>query len=103
MYAVIKSGGKQYRVEADQTVKLEKIEQDEGSVIQFDEILMIADGENLQVGTPLVNGKVTAKIVKHGRHDKIDVIKFKRRKHHMKRQGHRQYYTEVKITGIEAA
>ncbi|MFK7160137.1 50S ribosomal protein L21 [Marinospirillum sp. MEB164] len=101
MYAVIKSGGKQYRVKEGQTLKLEKIEVATGESIQFDEVLLVSDGENIKVGAPVVAGaKVTAEVVDHGRGDKVRIIKFRRRKHHMKRQGHRQWYTEVKITGI---
>ncbi len=101
MYAVIKSGGKQYRVKEGQTLKLEKLEVATGETIQFDEVLLIANGEQVNVGAPVIAGaKVTAEVVDHGRHDKVTIIKFRRRKHHMKRQGHRQWYTEVKITGI---
>ncbi|WP_027848168.1 50S ribosomal protein L21 [Marinospirillum minutulum] len=101
MYAVIKSGGKQYRVKEGQTLKLEKLEVATGETINFDEVLLTSDGENIQVGAPLVAGaKVTAEVIDHGRGDKVTIIKFRRRKHHMKRQGHRQWYTEVKITGI---
>ncbi|GLR65143.1 50S ribosomal protein L21 [Marinospirillum insulare] len=101
MYAVIKSGGKQYRVKEGQTLKLEKLEIATGETINFDEVLLTSDGENIQVGAPLVAGaKVTAEVIDHGRGDKVSIIKFRRRKHSMKRQGHRQWYTEVKITGI---
>jgi len=101
MYAVIKSGGKQYRVKEGQTLKLEKLEVATGETINFDEVLLTSDGENINVGAPLVAGaKVTAEVIDHGRGDKVTIIKFRRRKHHMKRQGHRQWYTEVKITGI---
>ena len=101
MYAVIKSGGKQYRVKEGQTLKLEKLEVATGETINFDEVLLTSDGENIQVGAHLVAGaKVTAEVIDHGRGDKVTIIKFRRRKHHMKRQGHRQWYTEVKITGI---
>lgn len=103
MYAVIKSGGKQYRVAKDQTLKLEKIEAETGASIEFDSVLLIADGENVKIGQPTVAGaKVTAEVVGQGRHKKITIIKFRRRKHHMKRAGHRQWFTEVKITGISA-
>ncbi|MBE0490022.1 MAG: 50S ribosomal protein L21 [Halomonas sp.] len=103
MYAVIKSGGKQYRVQEGQTLKLEKIEVPTGESIDFDEVLLVGNDDNVQVGAPLVEGaKVSAEIVSHGRRDKITIIKFRRRKHHMKRQGHRQWFTEVKITGISA-
>lgn len=101
MYAVIKSGGKQHRVKEGQVVRLEKIEAETGANIDFNEVLMVADGENIQLGTPLVAGAVvSAEVVDHGRAKKVNILKFKRRKHHMKRQGHRQWYTEVKISGI---
>lgn len=101
MYAVIKSGGKQHRVKEGQVVRLEKIEAETGANIDFNEVLMVADGENIQLGTPLVAGAVvSAEVVDHGRAKKVNILKFKRRKHHMKRQGHRQWYTEVKINGI---
>ncbi|SFX54558.1 50S ribosomal protein L21 [Marinospirillum alkaliphilum] len=101
MYAVIKTGGKQYRVQEGQTLKLEKLEVATGEPVEFNEVLLVSDGENIKVGAPVVAGaKVTAEVVDHGRGDKIRIIKFRRRKHHMKRQGHRQWYTEVKITGI---
>lgn len=103
MYAVIKSGGKQYRVQEGQTLKLEKLEVPTGETISFDEVLLVADGENVTVGAPLVDGaRVAGEVVSHGRGDKVTIIKFRRRKHHMKRQGHRQWFTEVKITGISA-
>jgi large subunit ribosomal protein L21 len=101
MYAVIKSGGKQHRVVEGETLKLEKMEIATGESFEFDEVLMLANGDDIKIGEPLVAGaKVTAEIVSHGRGDKVTIIKFRRRKHHMKRQGHRQWYTEVKITGI---
>ncbi len=103
MYAVIKSGGKQYRVEEGQTLKLEKIEVPTGESVDFDQVLLVADGDDVTVGAPLVDGaKVSAEVVSHGRGEKVRIIKFRRRKHHMKRQGHRQWFTEVKITGISA-
>jgi large subunit ribosomal protein L21 len=103
MYAVIKSGGKQYRVQEGQTLKLEKLELPTGETIEFDEVLLVADGDDVKIGAPLVNGaKVVAEIIDHGRGDKIKIIKFRRRKHSMTRQGHRQWFTEVKITGISA-
>ena len=101
MYAVIVSGGKQHRVKQGETLKLEKLEVETGGSVQFDHVLLVADGDRVQVGAPVVNGaKVTAQVVNHGRHDKIQIIKFRRRKHSMKRQGHRQWFTEVRITGI---
>ncbi|MFT5519997.1 MAG: large subunit ribosomal protein L21 [Enterobacterales bacterium] len=103
MYAVIQSGGKQHRVSDGLVLKLEKINSETGATIDFDKILMVADGENITIGKPYVDGaKVSAEIVSHGRGKKVKIIKFKRRKHHMKQMGHRQWYTEVKITGISA-
>lgn len=101
MYAVIKSGGKQHRVKEGQVVRLEKIEAETGSTIDFEDVLMVADGDNVTLGTPVVSGAVVSgEVVNHGRAKKVNIIKFKRRKHHMKRQGHRQWFTEVKINGI---
>ena len=103
MYAVFVSGGKQHRVVEGETLKLEKIEVATGEAIDFDEVLMVADGDDIKIGAPTVAGaKVTAEVVSHGRGDKVTIIKFRRRKHSMKRQGHRQWFTEVKITGIKA-
>ena len=102
MYAVIVSGGKQHRVKEGETLKLEKLEVETGGTVDFDRVLLVADGDKVQVGAPVVEGAtVTAEVVSHGRHDKVQIIKFRRRKHHMKRQGHRQWFTEVKITGIQ--
>jgi large subunit ribosomal protein L21 len=101
MYAVIKSGGKQHRVVEGETLKLEKIEVETGATIEFDEILLVGEGDSVKIGEPVVAGaKVTAEVIDQARHKKVNIIKFKRRKHHMKRAGHRQWYTEVKITGI---
>ena len=101
MYAVIESGGKQYRVAEGDTLKIETLVANPGDSIDFDKVLAIGEGEKLQVGQPYVDGgKVSATIVDHGRHKKIKIIKFRRRKHHMKQMGHRQNYTEVKITKI---
>lgn len=100
-YAVIEAGGKQHRVQPGETLKVEKIEAATGDSITFDQVLLISDGDNVKIGAPFVDGgKVTAEVVSHGRHDKIRIIKFRRRKHHMKRMGHRQWFTEIKITGI---
>lgn len=102
MYAVIESGGKQYRVTEGQVLKLEKLPVDVDQSIDFDKVLMVTDGEKIQLGAPYIAGKkVTATVVAQGRHEKIKIIKFRRRKHHMKQMGHRQYYTQVKITGIQ--
>lgn len=100
-YAVIVSGGKQHRVTEGEVLNLEKIEQGVGEKITFDQVLMIRDGDKVKVGAPLVKGaSVEAEVVSQFRGDKIRIIKFKRRKHHMKRQGHRQYLTRVRITKI---
>ena len=103
MYAVIQTGGKQYRVEEGSTLKIEKLELGTGDSVEFDNVLMVQSDNAVKVGQPYVEGgKVTAEVVSQGRHKKVKIIKFKRRKHHMKQMGHRQYYTEVKITGISA-
>ena len=101
MYAVFQSGGKQHRVTEGQTVRLEKLELEVGASVDFDNVLMIADGENINVGAPYISGgKVTAEVVSQGRGDKVKIVKFRRRKHSRKQAGHRQWFTEVKITGI---
>lgn len=103
MYAVIVSGGKQHRVEEGEVLRLEKIEVATGETIEFDQVLMVSTGDDVKIGAPVVEGaSVKAEVVSHGRADKVTIIKFRRRKHSMKRQGHRQWYTEVKITGIKA-
>jgi len=104
MYAVIQTGGKQYRVSQGDTLKVEKLGADEGASLELDKVLMLADGEDITIGAPYVEGgKVTATVKSHGRGKKVKIIKFRRRKHHMKRQGHRQWYTELEITGISAS
>lgn len=101
MYAVIKTGGKQYRVEQGDLLKVEKIEVPTGDTLSFDEVLLVADGDNVKVGQPLLEGaKVEAEVVSQGRHKKIKIVKFRRRKHSRTQQGHRQWFTEVKITAI---
>ena len=101
MYAVIKSGGKQHRVEPGEVLDLEKLEAETGETISFDEVMMIGDGEDIKIGAPYVEGgKVTAEVVKHGRGDKVTIIKFHRRKHYRRQAGHRQWFTKVKITDI---
>ena len=103
MYAVFKSGGKQHRVEEGQIIKLEKLLADVDSKVEFDEVLMIANGDDIKVGVPTIKGaKITATVLEQGRHKKITIIKFRRRKHYDKRTGHRQYYTAVKIEKISA-
>ena len=102
MYAVIVAGGKQQRVAVDDVIRVEKIESDDGHV-EFDKVLAVADGANVKLGAPYVDGgKVTAEVVKQGRADKVTITKFRRRKHFQKVTGHRQWFTEVKITGINA-
>ena len=103
MYAVIESGGKQHRVVEGETLKLEKIEVATGDSVEFDKVLMIGGGDDIKIGTPVVaGGKVTAEVVAHGRHKKVKIVKFNRRKHYRRETGHRQWFTEVKITGISA-
>ena len=101
MYAVILSGGKQHKVEQDEIVRLEKIEQGIGEKVEFDQVLMVANGDTVKLGTPYLAGhKVIGEVVEQGRGDKVRIIKFRRRKHHMKHQGHRQYFTGVKIVSL---
>ena len=103
MYAVIETGGKQYRVTEGQSIKVEKLDAEAGASIDLDKVLMVANGEDIKVGAPyLQGGKVTATVKSHGRGKKIRIIKFRRRKHYQKEQGHRQHYTELQITGISA-
>ncbi len=103
MYAVIKTGGKQHRVVEGETLKVEKIEVATGETVQFDDVLLVSNGDNVAIGTPIVAGAaVKAEVVAHGRGEKVRIIKFRRRKHSMKRQGHRQWFTEIKITEIVA-
>ena len=101
MYAVIESGGKQHRVEPGEVLQLEKLNIDAGDTVDFDKVMMIGEGDKVQIGAPYVDGgKVTAEVIKHGRGDKVTIIKMKRRKHYRRQAGHRQHYTEVKITDI---
>lgn len=102
MYAVIKTGGKQYRVSKDQYLKVEKLNSEVGDTVNFEDVLMIADGDKVNFGTPNIDGgNVTAEILSHGKAKKVNIIKFRRRKHHRKQMGHRQSYTEIKITDIK--
>ena len=102
MYAVFKTGGKQYRATTGDVLKVEKIEAEKGTEVELDQVLMVGEGEDVKIGTPyLEGGKVKATVVDHGRRDKIKVIKFKRRKNYRKQMGHRQYFTQIEITGIE--
>ena len=101
MYAVVVTGGKQYRVEEGQTLKVEKLEVATGESIELEKVLLIGNGDDVKIGAPVVEGaKVVAEIINHGRHKKVKILKFKRRKHHMKQMGHRQWFTEIKITSI---
>lgn len=103
MYAVIVTGGKQYRVMQGETLRVEKLDADVGAKVRFDQVLLVGTGEGINVGAPLVSGAVVAATIKsHGRAEKIRIVKFRRRKHHRKETGHRQHYTEVEITGISA-
>lgn len=103
MYAVIRTGGKQYRVTEGAKLRVERLEAEAGSTVDLTDVMLVADGENVTVGDPLVKGaKVTAKVLSHGRGPKIRIIKFRRRKHHQKATGHRQAYTELSIDKIAA-
>ena len=104
MYAVFATGGKQYRATTGDILEIEKLDAEKGARVELDQVLMVGEGEDIKVGSPyLKGGKVTATIVEHGRGEKINVLKFKRRKHHMKRMGHRQDFTRIEITGIAAS
>ena len=103
MYAVIESGGKQHRVEKGEILQLEKLNAATGDKVKFDKVLLVGEGESVKIGKPYVQGgQVTAEVLREGRGDKIKIIKFNRRKNYKRQQGHRQWYTEVKITGIKA-
>jgi len=103
VFAVFSSGGKQHRVTEGEIVKIEMLKAEPGEEVVFDRVLMVADGDDVAVGAPYVSGgKVTAEVLRHDRHKKISVLKFKRRKDFLRRQGHRQYFTELKITAISA-
>src|SRR5690606_8297847 len=103
MYAVIVTGGKQYKVAEGEYLRVEKLEAETGSTVEFDRVLLGGKSDDVNSGTAVVEGsKMTAEVRADGRDDKVRIIKFRRRKHHMKRQGHRQWYTEIKITGISA-
>jgi len=103
MYAVIVTGGKQYRVSQGDKLRVEKLDVAEGDAVELDKVLMVVDGDDIKIGAPVLEGgKVTAEVKAQGRGKKVEIIKFHRRKHHMKRQGHRQAYTELEITGISA-
>ena len=102
MYAVIESGGKQHRVVKGEILQLDKLDAVAGDKIKFDKILLVGEGESVKIGTPYVDGtKVEAEVTRQGRADKVKIIKFRRRKHSQKKQGHRQLFTEVRITDIK--
>lgn len=101
MYAVIQTGGKQYRVTKGAKLKIEKIEAETDSVVNFDKVLMVGEGEQVKIGQPFVTGAIVqAKVLEQGRGEKIRIVKFRRRKHYMRHMGHRQWLTEVEITAI---
>jgi large subunit ribosomal protein L21 len=101
MYAVIQSGGKQYKVATGDKLRVELLDSAEGDTVELDSVLLIADGDAVKVGTPYIEGgKVSAVVKGHGRGKKIEIVKFRRRKHHRKQMGHRQHYTELEITSI---
>lgn len=103
MYAVIATGGKQYRVEKGAVLRIEKLEGEPGSTVEFGQVLLIADGNDVRLGKPqLEGGKVTATIEKHAKGDKVVIVKFRRRKHYMRQKTHRQHYTQVRVTDISA-
>ena len=103
MNAVFSTGGKQYRVAEGDVLRVEKLLLEEGDSVDFEQVLMVSDGDEVKLGKPYVpGGKVTATVKAQGRGDKVQIVKFKRRKHHLKRMGHRQAYTELEITGIAA-
>jgi large subunit ribosomal protein L21 len=104
MYAVFRSGGKQYRAAKGDVLRLEKIEADEGSTVQFDEVLLVGEGGDVKVGTPLLDGgSVSGKVLKQGKSRKVSVVKFKRRQNYLRQGSHRQFFTEVEITGISGS
>lgn len=103
MFAVISTGGKQYRVSEGTVVRIEKLEADAGATVEFDRVLLVGEGASVAIGAPLVAGaKVTATVQSHGKSDKVPVVKFRRRKHYLRMKNHRQQYTEIKVTGISA-
>ena len=104
MYAVFETGGKQYRAQEGDIIRVEKLNAGEGASIDFDKVLMVSDGDSIRIGTPYVSGgKVNATVKAHGRGDKIRIVKHRRRKHYHREMGHRQHYTELQITGISAS
>ena len=103
MYAVIATGGKQYRVTKDAVLRIEKLEAEPGATVEFGEVLLVGEGANVKLGAPLLKGsKVMATVVRHGKGKKVSIVKFRRRKHYMRQKGHRQQFTEIKVTDISA-
>jgi large subunit ribosomal protein L21 len=103
MYAVIATGGKQYRVTKDATLRVEKLNAEPGATVEFGEVLLLGEGADVKLGSPLLKGsKVLATVVRHGKGDKVSIVKFRRRKHYLRQKNHRQPFTEVKVTEISA-
>jgi large subunit ribosomal protein L21 len=103
MYAVIATGGKQYRVENGTVLQVEKLDAEPGATVEFGEVLLVGNGDDIKIGSPMLKGgKVTATVEKHGKGEKKVIVKFRRRKHYLRQGTHRQFYTQVKITGISA-
>jgi large subunit ribosomal protein L21 len=103
MYAVIATGGKQYRVSKDEVLRIEKLDAEPGSTVEFAEVLLVGEGAEVKLGTPRLSGtKVLATVVRHGKGAKVSIVKFRRRKHYLRQKGHRQPFTEVKVTAIDA-
>jgi large subunit ribosomal protein L21 len=103
MYAVFRSGGKQYRASTGETLKLEKLDADEGAKIKFDEVLLVGEGNDIKVGSPLLSGtSVSATVLKQGKSKKVSVVKFRRRQNYLRQHTHRQFFTEVEITDISS-
>ena len=103
MYAVIATGGKQYRVAEGDVVRIEKLAAEPGATVEFDKVLLVGNGSDVKIGAPLVSGgKVSGVVAKHGKGDKKVIVKFRRRKHYLRQGTHRQFFTDVKITGIQA-
>lgn len=100
MYAVIVTGGKQYRVMQGETLRVERLDAEAGKELTLDNVLMLGDADGVTLGDALKGATVSARVVGHGRADKVRIVKFRRRKHHRKQMGHRQHYTEIEITGI---
>jgi large subunit ribosomal protein L21 len=103
MYAVIATGGKQYRVTKDAVLRIEKLDAEPGSTVEFGEVLLVGEGAEVKLGKPRLDGsKVLATVVRHGKGEKVSIVKFRRRKHYLRRKGHRQQFTEVRVTDITA-